>query len=139
MIQALILALCYTNHQDQRGQQARFFFFTVPAQSMPYCMIIGSLLMNPYAVPDQIAGLLAAHLYDFLSRIYPEFGGGPNLLATPRFVSRLIQTPRFMQRTYGTAVRNNSGSASGSGSGASAERPVLPDSWKSRGTGHRLG
>lgn len=135
LLQGLILALCYTNHQDQRGQQAMFFFFRVPAQAMPYCMIIASLLMSPGAVPLQIAGLVSAHLYDFLTRLYPEFGGGRNLLPTPRFMSWFVQTPRILQRAYGTAIRNESGGASGASSGGS----VLPDSWKTRGSGHRLG
>jgi len=112
-----------------------FFFFRVPAQAMPYCMIIASLLMSPGAVPLQIAGLVSAHLYDFLTRLYPEFGGGRNLLPTPRFMSWFVQTPRILQRAYGTAIRNESGGASGASSGGS----VLPDSWKTRGSGHRLG
>lgn len=140
-LQALILALCYTAVQDQRGQKASFFFFTVPAQLVPYCMLLATLLMKPYMVPIQITGLLAAHLHDFLTRIYPEFGGGPNLLPTPAFLSRLIQTPRVMQRDFGTAYqaqpRQASGTASGTSSGSSGS--LLPDSWRTRGTGHRLG
>ncbi|KAL1876886.1 hypothetical protein VTK73DRAFT_9039 [Phialemonium thermophilum] len=138
---ALILALAYTTHQDMRGQQATFFFFTVPAQLVPYCMLVVSLLMSPGLLPLQIAGLVAAHLYDFLARIYPEFGGGPNLLKTPAFLSRLVTTPRIVQRAYGTAIRPSSGQGRplGSATGSSAGGSVLPESWRSRGTGHRLG
>jgi len=137
-LQGLVLALCYTSVQDQRGAKANFFFFTVPAQLVPYCMLLATLLMNPGVLPLQITGLVAAHMHDFLTRIYPEFGGGPNLLPTPAFLSRLVETPRILRRDYGTAIRNNTTQASGRSTGASAGS-VLPDSWRSRGTGHRLG
>ncbi|KAK4156300.1 Der1-like family-domain-containing protein [Chaetomidium leptoderma] len=137
-LDGLILALAYTAHQDQRVVKANFFFFTVPAQSIPYCMLIASLLMNPAAIPLQITGLVAAHLHDFLSRLWPEFGGGRNILSTPGFVSYLVQTPRVLQRGYGTAIRPTGAATSGSSTGASTG-PVLPDSWKTRGSGQRLG
>jgi len=136
-LQGLILSVVYTVTQDQRGQKANFFFFTVPAQSLPYCMLLSSLLMSPSLIPLQMSGIVAAHLYDFLSRLWPEFGGGPNLLATPAFVSRLVQAPRALQRDYGTAVRPAAAST-GNSTGASTGS-VLPDSWKTRGSGRRLG
>jgi Derlin-2/3 len=122
--------------QDQRGLKSNFFFFTVPAQTVPYCMLIGSVLMNPGVVMQQITGIIAAHLHDFLYRLWPEFGGGWNILATPSFVSYLVQTPRVLQRRYGTAIRPTD--APGGSTGGS-EGSVLPDSWKTRGAGHRLG
>jgi Derlin-2/3 len=138
-LQGLILALCYTATQDQRGQKAGFFFFTVPAQLVPYCMLGATLLMNPQSLPLQITGLVAAHLHDFLTRIYPEFGGGPNLLPTPAFMSRIMQTPRVLQRDYGTAFRARPPNQPAAGSSTGAAGSVLPDSWRSRGSGHRLG
>ncbi|KAK3326472.1 Der1-like family-domain-containing protein [Apodospora peruviana] len=139
-LQALLLALCYTSVQDQRGMKANFFFFQVPAQTVPYCMILVGMLssQSPAAVPTQLSGIVAAHLYDFLTRLWPEFGGGPNLLPAPGFLSRLVTTPRVFQREYGTAIRGGGGQTSGSSTGASAGS-VLPDSWKTRGSGHRLG
>ena len=139
-LQALFIALCYTVTQDQRGVKANFFFFQVPAQALPYCYILMSLLMAPFMVPLQLTGIASAHMYDFLTRIYPQFGGGPNLLRTPAFVSWLVETPRIWQRSYGTVIqpRSTSGSSSGASTGASTGS-VLPDSWKSRGAGHRLG
>ncbi|KAL1839573.1 hypothetical protein VTJ49DRAFT_1394 [Mycothermus thermophilus] len=135
----LIMALTYTACQDQRGAQAGFFFFTVPAQTVPYCMILMSFLMRPWIIPMQISGIVAAHLHDFLWRLWPEFGGGPRILATPSFVSYLVQTPRNLNRGYGTAIRpSGSGAGTGRTTGASTGS-VLPDSWKTRGAGHRLG
>jgi Derlin-2/3 len=134
---AMILAMCYTATQDQRGQKAGFFFFTVPAQLVPLCMLGASLLMaGPHIMLLQLIGLVAAHLHDFLTRLWPEFGGGTNFIPTPSFFTRLVTTPRFMQREYGTAIRNDP--RTGTSTGVQPRGP-LPDSWKTRGSGHRLG
>jgi Derlin-2/3 len=139
-LQGFILACVYTATQDSRGIKAQFFFFTVPAQLVPYCMMLVTFLMQgPNAALLQLNGLLAAHLYDFLTRILPEFGGFPNILQTPSFLSRLVDTPQVVERTYGTAIRGQTGQSSGSSTGASTGGGVLPDSWRSRGAGQRLG
>src|SRR6187549_3876243 len=134
---ALIISMAYTVTQDQRGQKATFIFFTVPAQTVPYCMILINLLF-PGGVPVMmvmITGLVAAHLHDFLTRIYPEFGGGRNLLPTPAFLSRFMVTPRIFQRAYGTAIRPPAGNTVGGGGGTGSSTGVdsrgpLPDSWR---------
>jgi Derlin-2/3 len=77
-------------------------------------------------------------LHDFLTRLWPEFGGGSSLLPTPAFLSRIVETPRVFQRDYGTGIRATGPPTSGSSTGASTGS-VLPDSWKTRGSGHRLG
>ncbi|CCF47298.1 centromere/microtubule-binding protein cbf5 [Colletotrichum higginsianum] len=142
---ALILAMCRTVTQDQRGMKANFYFVTIPAQLTPFCMMLVSLLFpgGYYTFMIQLMGFIAAHLYDFLSRVWPEFSGGRNLIPTPAFLSRLVQTPRFNQRGYGTAVRGGGGApaqTSGSSTGVSqGGGGVLPDSWRTRGPGRRLG
>lgn len=136
-LQAMILAMAYTATQDQRGQKAGFFFFTVPAQLVPLCMMGATLLMaGPHAMLLQLTGLVAAHLHDFLTRLWPEFCGGTNWIPTPAFFSHLVTTPRFMRREYGTAIRASQGTKSTTGA---QSRGPLPDSWKTRGSGHRLG
>lgn len=137
---ALILALAYTSTQDERGQKATFFVITIPAQLIPYTMLLYTLVADgvPAAV-CQGTGLVAAHLYDFLTRLWPTFGGGRNLITTPSFVRRMFQTTEasVVDRAYGTAfvpAQRTSGSASGSSPGG-----VLPESWRNRGSGHRLG
>ncbi|AEO62556.1 uncharacterized protein THITE_2073385 [Thermothielavioides terrestris NRRL 8126] len=137
-LQGLLIAMVYTATQDQRGVKTGFFFFTVPAQALPYCMIGASMLMNPGIIPLQISGIVAAHLHDFVTRLWPEFGGGWNLLPTPAFVSWLVQTPAVLRRPYGSAIRQPSGPTTDSSTGASAGS-VLPDSWRTRGAGRRLG
>ncbi|CAK7202361.1 hypothetical protein SEUCBS139899_005084 [Sporothrix eucalyptigena] len=139
-LQALILALAYTCTQDQRGVKANFFFLTIPAQLVPYSMMLVSLLMvGPGVAMLQLCGLVAAHLYDFLTRLWPEFGGGTNLAPTPAFLTRIVPTPfqRVENRAFGTVFRNAGSGTSGSSSGTSSG--PLPDSWKSRGKGNRLG
>ncbi|KAK5660136.1 hypothetical protein OQA88_13605 [Cercophora sp. LCS_1] len=139
LLGAFSMALCYTAHQDMRGQKSQFVFFTVPSQAVPYCQLLMSLLVGGWSVQSQIAGILAAHMHDFLTRLYPQFGGGANLLPTPGILSYLVETPRFLRRDYGTAVRPSAaGTSSGSTTGASTGS-VLPDSWRTRGSGHRLG
>ncbi|KAK2004485.1 Der1-like family protein [Colletotrichum falcatum] len=142
----LIIALCRTVTQDQRGMKSNFYIVTIPAQLTPFCIMLMTLLdpngKGYYIFLTQLQGLIAAHLYDFLSRLWPEFSGGRNLIPTPAFLSRLAQTPRFYQRGYGTAVRGGGGASaqtSGSSTGVSQGGVVLPDSWRTRGPGQRLG
>lgn len=118
------------------------WFFTVPAQLVVYCMILITIISNGgmRELPLQVMGLLVAHLWDFLTRLWPEFGGGRNVLRTPRFLTHLLNpgllTARRRRASSGAAATG--GAASGSSTGFSTG-DVLPDSWKSRGQGRRLG
>ncbi|RYO92548.1 hypothetical protein DL766_002371 [Monosporascus sp. MC13-8B] len=129
---ALLIAVCYTATQDKRGQTAHFYIVTVPAQMLPYCMLLLSILLDgPNSFFVGLTGLVSAHLHDFLVRLYPEFGNGPNLIPTPGFLSYLVgTTPRVRNTSYGQKFAPRS---SGSQSGP------LPDSWRSKGPGRRLG
>jgi Derlin-2/3 len=95
-------------------------------------------MAGPSAAMVQATGLVAAHLHDFLTRLWPTFGGGRNLVATPGFVRRMWEpkTATVTNRAYGTsfapAPRDSSASTGSSGG-------VLPESWRNRGSGHRLG
>ncbi|KAG0648601.1 hypothetical protein D0Z07_5590 [Hyphodiscus hymeniophilus] len=135
---ALILAFAWTACQDDRGQKAHFLVFTIPALWIPYAMLLMTLLMaGPQATIIEATGLVAAHLHDFLTRLWPTFGGGRNYITTPAFVRRMWQADGPVKRLYGTAfdpAQRNAASASASGSSG-----VLPESWRSRGSGHRLG
>ena len=79
----------------------------------------------------EATGIPAAHLYDFLARLYPEFGGGRKWISTPRFVSSWFagrDGGRSVQKGYGTAIRPVEQTPRASSS-----------SWGSRGQGRRLG
>ncbi|PKS07993.1 hypothetical protein jhhlp_006605 [Lomentospora prolificans] len=140
-ISGLIMALCYTVHQDQRGRMATFFVFPVPAQLIPYLMIASSVVMgNTSEIPLQLTGLVVAHFWDFGRRLWPEFAGGRNLLPTPGFLSYLVDTPRMLRRDYGAVYVPTGGEPSTARStGLAPGRGPLPESWESRGPGRRLG
>lgn len=133
--------MCYTVTQDQRGMKANFYFITIPAQLTPYCMILVNLLFPGGAMGMllQIEGLVAAHLYDFLTRIWPQFGGsGRSLIPTPRFLTTVVNRVSGLTANFGPAPARGVGGSTGRTTGASTN-PPLPDSWRSRGPGHRLG
>ena len=140
---ALLLAFIYTYAQDNRGRKVHFIFFQIPAELLPWAMLGMTLMMGGTgAALQQGTGVLAAHIYDFLTRLYPTFQGGRNYIQTPGFVRQYFTSirPTTTQRAYGTSFRPaaqqaqqpqtaNRGWTSGFSSGA----------WSGRGTGHRLG
>ncbi|KAI1169332.1 Der1-like family protein [Nemania serpens] len=131
-LHALLIAACYTATQDQRGMQAHFYVVTIPAQLMPWCMLLTQLLFSGWgSFLLGLTGIFAAHLHDFLTRIYPQFAGGPNLIPTPSFLSWIISTPRIRNTGFGTSYAPPASS--------SGRRGPLPDSWRSKGPGRRLG
>ncbi|RKF62454.1 hypothetical protein OnM2_033030 [Erysiphe neolycopersici] len=93
-------------------------------------------MSGPESAKVQVTGFIAAHLHDFLTRLWPTFGGGKNLIPTPRLLQRLWDPKpgTSTQKSYGTMhapkVRLNAESSSSD---------VLPKSWQNRGSGHRLG
>lgn len=130
---ALVLALAYTSSQDDRGQQTTFIVITIPAVWLPYAMLLLTLVSaSPQAAMIQATGLVAAHLHDFLTRIWPRFGGGRNLVPTPAFVKRLY-TGQSNTRSRPAEAPPAQAPSEGSSTG------VLPESWRTRGSGHRLG
>ena len=130
LLQPLVLALAYTFSQDNPDTNITIFVITFAAKYLPYALLLMTLVMaGPGAAKLQVTGLFAAHLYDFLTRIWPTFGGGSNWLQTPLFVKRWF-TPegtRVQERGYGTAVH--------------ARQDVPPNrNWSNqRGPGRRLG
>jgi len=105
-------------------------------------ILLTTVMDGPFTAMIQATGLVAAHLHYFLSDIWPTFGGGTNIIKTPAFIERLfvIRMPQVIHRAYGMAIRHpdqplreNNAASTG------ASSAVLPESWKSRGAGHRLG
>ncbi|KFY05151.1 hypothetical protein O988_00224 [Pseudogymnoascus sp. VKM F-3808] len=137
---ALFTAFAYTATQDEGGQ-TRIFILDIPTRSVPLALCFMTFVsigeLHPALV--QATGILVAHLYDFLTRLYPKFGGGVNILTTPAFIRRLFE-PKVVSvsnKTYGTSFQPAAPRAAASGS--EAPGGVLPEAWKSRGSGHRLG
>ena len=91
-------------------------------------------MAGPHEAKIQLTGIIGAHMYDFLTRIYPTFGGGRNPIFTPRIVRRWFggDKPNSGARGYGTAFRPADDDARrGTTSGFAA--------WSGRGSGRRLG
>ncbi|KAJ5216506.1 uncharacterized protein N7498_002913 [Penicillium cinerascens] len=143
--QALILAFAHTYAQDNRGKKVKFFVLQIPVLWLPWAILTMTLVRSGWGpVKTQFTGIIASHLYDFLTRIYPTFGGGKNYIFTPAWVRRYIfrHTPDAARRAYGRAYRPS----------RPADPQPEPDSgtrgwtssqdlgsWGTRGSGRRLG
>ena len=92
---------------------------------------------GPETMLTQGTGLLSAHLFDFLTRIWPRFGGGRNWIETPAIVRRAFGDAKPGPRTrgYGTAFSERAVGASDDYAWSSA----FNSAWGTRGTGRRLG
>ena len=92
---------------------------------------------GPNAALISLMGLVSAHFYEFLTRIWPMYGGGKNYIETPNLVKRWFEADRagLQQRGYGSAYRPGTqvpGRGTSSGFGFSS-------AWGSKGQGRRLG
>lgn len=139
LTQALMLAFIYTYAQDNRGQRAHFVILQIPVEFLPWAMLTLTLIMGgPHTALEQGTGVLAAHLYDFLTRLYPTFQGGRKYIQTPAAIRRLFGAEQTMttNKAYGTAIRPGQAApqqaSTGWGSG-------LGGNWGGRGQGRRLG
>lgn len=135
---ALIVGIAYTYAQDNKGKKVSFFIITFNVVWLPWAMLVMTFVMfGPNAVMQQVTGIVAAHLYDFLTRLWPAFGGGRNYITTPAIVKRWFgaDRPNIQVRGYGTAFRQATpapGRGTSSGFGFSS-------AWGTRGQGRRLG
>jgi Derlin-2/3 len=107
-LQALSLAFAYTYAQDNPTRQVNFFIITFDAKYLPFSMLFLTFIIDgPEAAMTQATGLVAAHLYDFMTRIWPTFGGGRNYISTPTAVKRWFggKAGNVQERSYGTAIQ----------------------------------
>ncbi|KAI4154314.1 MAG: hypothetical protein L6R39_001418 [Caloplaca ligustica] len=135
----MILALAYTYSQDNRRKKVNFFIVRLEAKWLPWVMLLAALVLGgPSNALHQGTGIIAAHLYDFLTRLYPTFGGGRNYLQTPAFIRRWFggKNLRTQHKGYGTAYAPQAQPPSRPASGIST---AFSSPWSSRGQGRRLG
>ncbi|KAL8764239.1 MAG: hypothetical protein Q9184_000208 [Pyrenodesmia sp. 2 TL-2023] len=135
----MILALAYTYSQDNRRKKVNFFIVQLEAKWLPWVMLLAALILGgPYNALNQGTGIIAAHLYDFLTRLYPTFGGGRNYLKTPAFIRRWFGgvDQRTQRKGYGTAYPPQPQAPPRPASGIST---AFSSPWSSRGQGRRLG
>lgn len=138
-LQALSLAFAYTYAQDNPTRQVSFFIITFDAKYLPFGMLFITFIIDgPQAAMIQATGLVAAHLYDFLTRIWPTFGGGKNYIFTPATVKRWFggQPGNVQQRVYGTAQAGRPQDAASLRTAGAAGRTT---GFNAMGPGRRLG
>ena len=139
LTQSLMLAFIYTYAQDNRGKKAHFVILQIPVELLPWAMLTLTLIMGgPQAALQQATGVFAAHLYDFLTRLYPTFQGGRNYIQTPAAIKRYFGADRsaFTNRAYGssfTPAQNVPQQQSRSWTSG------FSSTWNGRGAGRRLG
>ena len=135
---ALSLAYAYTFAQENPTRQASFFVVNFDSKYLPFAMLFMTFVIDGVdAALHQLTGLIAAHLFDFLTRIWPTFGGGKNYIVTPQFVKRWFgATPGVAQaRGYGHAVDNRARAAANTPSTGRS----TGSQWGNMGPGRRLG
>lgn len=135
--------MCYTVTQQQQGMKGHLIIFEVPAPLMPYGMVAMNLLYGDVnGIIFDCYGLLAGHLFEFLTKIWPRAGGGFNPIPTPPIIESIVQwfdgNGRMNNRSWGTMFSPRADSDS-SATTSGANVGPLPDSWRTRGAGRRLG
>ncbi|MCJ1306976.1 hypothetical protein MMC25_000620 [Agyrium rufum] len=138
---ALIIAITWKYAQDNRGKKVTFYIVKMDVRYLPWAIILMSFVMNgPGSAKIELAGIIAAHAYEFLTNIWPTFGGGRNVIATPSMVNRWFggNSQRITNRGHGTAFqpRTQQSTPQSSTTGSSY---FSGGTWGSRGQGHRLG
>lgn len=131
---ALSLAYAYTYAQDNPTRKVSFFIITFDAKYLPLALLFMTLIIDDgEQALAQATGLIAAHLYDFLTRIWPTFGGGNNYIKTPAIVKQWFGATGGSQqaRPYGMAQQGRTTTAEPAPSGRSTG-----SQW---GPGRRLG
>lgn len=139
---ALSLAYAYSFAQDNPTRQVSFFIVNFDAKYLPFALLFMTFIIDGGdAALAQLTGLLAAHLYDFLTRIWPTFGGGKNYIFTPQIVKRWFgATAGSMQnRGYGFAVQGRGRSTADTQAQSSGRSTGTSNPWSGLGPGRRLG
>lgn len=136
----MILAFAYTYAQEFQSRMMTFYVIRFPVKYLPWAMLLLTLVSGGWpAVLSEGMGILAAHLYEFLTHLYPLFGGGRNYLSTPGFIRRYFTTrPSFAGSGpyYRADYRQQQPSQPSSSRGWTSS---LQNPWGGRGAGRRLG
>lgn len=136
---AMILALAYTYSQDNRRKKVSFFVVELEAKWLPWVLLLAALVLGGTgAMIYEGTGIVAAHLYDFATRLYPTFGGGRNYFQTPAFLRRWFggKDQRTQRKGYGAAYAPQAQPPTRPASGFSS---AFSSPWSTRGQGRRLG
>lgn len=142
-ITVLNVAFAYTYGQVNRGQQVTFIVVPMRVEIVPWAMLGLTVIMSGWEMAFVLfMGLVAAHLFEFLTQLYPQYGGGRNYIVTPNFVRRWFRAPvsQGIGRSYGRVFNSNTGPSEAPRGTTSSVAPGLQGGgWNSRGPGRRLG
>jgi Derlin-2/3 len=138
LLAPLTLALAYTFAQDNPRRMTGFFILNFEAKFLPWVLLfVTFILSGPQGALFQGTGLIAAHLYEFLTRIWPELGGGRQWVQTPGFIRRAFggdqRVPQARDHGTAFAARSADTPAQGRTTGFGGA------GWNTRGPGRRLG
>jgi Derlin-2/3 len=136
--QAMIVALAYYwVALEDKSRKVNFYIIEAPAKFLPFIMLFVTLVqagLGPTLV--EATGIVAAHLYLFLTNIWPRVAGGPYLIFTPQWVHGLFNEPAAPATTGARAP----GITTSAGATVTRSKLVPANSqWTHRGQGHRLG
>ncbi|EWC45068.1 hypothetical protein DRE_06207 [Drechslerella stenobrocha 248] len=155
----MAISLAYSWGQRNRGQSMGFFFVQIKAQWLPFAIAAVAAIQAPAAAFILMSGIVSAHAYEFLTVLWPRFGGGTNLLQTPSWLKWSFEGGPGTRgggtggvRAYGTGFDPRSqgapaprqsqgmfgGTSTGRATGSSAGQSAA-SAWRNRGSGHRLG
>ena len=87
---SLIMALVYTWSRANATARVSFFgIFTVDGFYLPFALLAWTVVSGGDPIPD-VRGILAGHVYYFLTAVWPR-AGGPALLRTPGWLTAAEQ------------------------------------------------
>ncbi|KAG1317175.1 hypothetical protein G6F62_013045 [Rhizopus arrhizus] len=94
----ILLSTIYLLSQHFRDSPVWFMFgIRLKALYLPWAIIAQKFVMSGGEIPKaSIAGLLSAHIYYYLTTIYPSQGG-----------RRYLQTPEFLKQFFSNRPRNS--------------------------------
>ncbi|XP_022145089.1 derlin-1 [Momordica charantia] len=113
---SLVFMLLYVWSREFPNAQINLYgLVTLKAFYLPWAMLALDVIFGSPLVPD-LLGILAGHLYYFLTVLHP-LAGGKNILRTPFWVHRLVSRWRIgappVQRAQPTDDRGTSGAFRG--------------------------
>ncbi|KAG0650832.1 cDerlin-2 [Hyphodiscus hymeniophilus] len=127
---ALALAFITSAIRDSWDQPITFIIVKMPAQYLPWAILLLTLIIGgPQSAMIQATGLAAAYVYDFCTGLYPGLGVKRNLVTTPGWMKKVFGTQSMVERPYGTVSTGVTGKAAWG----------LDMSWKRFGPGRTLG
>ncbi|GJP45701.1 hypothetical protein CLOM_g5050 [Closterium sp. NIES-68] len=125
----LLLSVLYLWSRENPNGVVNFMgLLSMPAFYLPWAYLFMDLLFG-MSIVDPLAGIVAGHIYYFLTAVYPRTGG-PQLIHTPLWVHRLVAqwaavAPNMVQpqappRANQGAPPGGRGPAGGAAGGAAA-------------------